>query len=318
QLGQAEETFLGELSRSLWLAGVLAGAIALAVGLLLTHQIVSPVRRLRRAAQRVASGDFSQRVPVSSGDEIGELATSFNAMAETLARNEEQRRHLMADIAHELRTPLTVLQGNLEAMQDGVIAASPEKLATLHQEAQLLSRLVDDLGTLSLAEEGQLKLNLAPTDLGKLIQSVVAGIETSAEEKGISVKLDIAPDVPPALADGDRIAQLLRNLLSNALRYTHQGGSITVSLKPAQALPQGGLEVIVTDTGEGIPPQALPHIFDRFYRVDSSRSRATGGAGIGLAVVKGLVETQGGQVWAESTPGQGSAFHFTMPAAIQS
>lgn len=310
--GRAEQEFLEAINRSLWLAGLIAGAAAVLIGLVITRQIVSPLQRLTSAAHRIAAGDLSQRVSVESKDETGELAASFNTMAEALSKNEELRRNMVADIAHELRTPLAVLQGNLEAMRDGVISPTSQQLDSLHHEAQSLSRLVDDLGTLSLVEAGQLKLRLEAAGISEIIRRVSTGMEAQAKQSGISLEVSLADNLPIAMADTDRIAQVLRNLLSNALRHTPAGGSIRVTAQPS---PQSGKDILVSvaDTGQGIPAQDLPYIFERFYRVDRSRTRSTGGAGIGLTIVKQLVEAHGGRVWVESTPGKGSAFFFTLP-----
>lgn len=310
-LGTAEQDFLKAINRSLWLAGLIAGAAAVAIGLIITRQIVAPLQRLTRAAHRIAAGDLSQRVPVESKDETGELAASFNTMAEALSKNEDLRRNMVADIAHELRTPLAVLQGNLEAMRDGVIKPTSEHLDSLHHEAQSLSRLVDDLGTLSLVEAGQLKLRLEPGNIGEVIRRVVSGMENRAQQSGIALSASVPDSLRGVAMDADRIAQVLRNLLGNALRHTPAGGSIIVTAQPSL---QSSKEILVSvaDTGQGIPPQDLPYIFERFYRVDRSRSRSTGGAGIGLTIVKQLVEAHGGRVWAESTPGKGSTFFFTL------
>lgn len=308
-MGRAEQDFLSAINRSLWTAGIIAAAVAFLLGLVITRQIVAPLQQLSRAARRIASGDLSQRVTVTSRDETGELASSFNAMAEALARNEQARRNLVADIAHELRTPLSIIQGNLEAMRDGVVEATPQNLASLHGEALLLHRLVDDLGTLSLADAGQLTLHPQPVDIAQLIQGTVRSLEPQARGKSIALSVSAEADLPAIRVDADRIAQVLRNLLSNALRHTPPNGTIQVN---GRAIPEG-IQVSVSDTGPGIPPGDLPHIFQRFYRVDRSRARATGGAGIGLAVVKELVEAHGGKVWAESTPGKGSTFYFSLP-----
>ena len=312
--GTAEQDFLEAINRSLWLTGLIAGAAAVLIGVIITRQIVAPLQRLTRAAQQIATGDLSQRVPVESKDETGELAASFNTMTEALAQNEELRRHMVADIAHELRTPLTVLQGNLEAMRDGVIKPTSQQLDSLHHEAQSLSRLVDDLGTLSLAEAGQLKLHLEAVDVSGIIRRVATGMENQAQQGRVSMEVSLPDSLPHAMADADRVAQVLRNLLSNALRHTPAGGSIRVSAQPS---PQSvkDLLVSVADTGQGIPAQELPLIFERFYRVDRSRARSTGGAGIGLTIVKQLVEAHGGRVWVESEMGKGSKFYFTLPVA---
>lgn len=313
--GTAEQDFLEAINRSLWLAGLIAGAAAVLIGVIITRQIVAPLQRLTRAAQRIATGDLSQRVPVESRDETGELAASFNTMTEALSKNEELRRHMVADIAHELRTPLTVLQGNLEAMRDGVINPTSQQLDSLHHEAQSLSRLVDDLGTLSLAEAGQLKLHVEAVDVNGIIRRVATGMENQAQQGRVSLEVSLSDSLPHAMADADRVAQVLRNLLSNALRHTPEGGSIRISAQPS---PQSGKDLLVSvaDTGQGIPAPDLPYIFERFYRVDRSRTRSTGGAGIGLTIVKQLVEAHGGRVWVESETGKGSKFFFTLLVAI--
>ncbi|MFQ6057640.1 MAG: sensor histidine kinase [Anaerolineae bacterium] len=310
--------FLGSVNRSILLAGLVAGTIAVVLGWILFRQITSPLGAVTVAARRIAAGDLAQQVEVESEDEIGELARTFNTMAESLARAEDLRRQMVADIAHELRTPLSVIQGNLEAMLDGVLPLDVEQVASVHEETLLLSRLVADLRLLSLAEAGQLKLERAPTDLGELIHQVVERMRPQAREKGITLAADLPPSLPILSFDADRIRQVIGNLVSNALRYTPAGGTVTVrgSVVRSRPSPAGDLTAVlieVTDTGRGIAPKELPHVFDRFYRADRSRSRATGGSGIGLAIVKQLVEAHGGRVWAESEVGKGSRFSFTLP-----
>jgi two-component system OmpR family sensor kinase/two-component system sensor histidine kinase BaeS len=325
--------FFGSLNRSILLAGLVAGLIALALGALLFFQLTAPIRQLTVAARAVAAGDLSHRVPVRAQDELGELAQAFNVMAESLARAEEQRRHMVADIAHELRTPLSVIQGNLEAMLDGVLPLDTEQVASLHEETLLLNRLVADLRLLSLAEAGQLKLERKETDLAELIRKIVDLMHPPAQEKGIALEVDLPPSLPHLFVDADRINQVISNLVSNALRYTPAGGAVAVrgatasnQASPAHRLPtvgdQPSVIVTVTDTGPGIAPEDLPHIFDRFYRADKSRARASGGSGLGLAIVKQLVEAHGGRVWAESpvfgrpgAAGHGTRISFTLSAA---
>ncbi len=333
------QRYLEAVAQATWIAGALAVLAAVSLGLLLSRGITSPLRHLTVAAGRVASGDFSQRVEVRSKDELASLADAFNIMAASLAKTEEQRRRLFSDIAHELKTPIAVIQGNLEAIADGVADPTPERIGSLQEETALLTRLVTDLRDLSLAESGQLKLHPEPTDLGELVKGAVAGVQARAEGRGVRVEASIAGGLPPVLVDPDRVGQILRNLIANALRYTPSGGRIELSAISRQLSAVGyrssGLstqrpeprtqnselrmgtpflvEVTVTDTGSGIPPEDLPHIFDRFYRVDKSRARASGGTGLGLAVVKQLVESHGGRVWAESELGRGTAFHFTLP-----
>lgn len=312
-LGPAERAYLAAINGSLWLAGGLAAVAAVALGLLLARQISSPVRDLTAAARRLGDGDLNQRVAVRSRDELGELATAFNTMAETIGRQEMLRRQMSADIAHELRTPLAVIQANLEALLDGVRPLSTSAVADIHGETRLLARIVTDLRDLSLAEAGQLPLQRAPTDLEGLARTSVARFAPRAEEKDVRLGVEAAAELPLADADPDRLSQVFGNLLDNALRHTTPGGAVSVRLEPT---PRGdALRATVSDTGPGILPEHLPNIFERFYRADRARSRVTGGSGIGLAVVKQLVEAHGGRVWTESPPGEGATFGFDIPAA---
>ena len=303
--------FVTSINHSTWLAGGIAALVALVLGSGLFFQIVSPVQQLTSAAQKIAAGDLSQRIPTQSQDEIGTLANSFNQMADSLAKHEELRRNLIADVAHELRTPLTVIQGNLEAMLDGVLPASPQEIATLRDETALLGRLVSDLRLLSLAEAGQLKLERVEVDPTELITRAVEPFRLQAQSSQIELALEIAPNLPSINVDADRIAQVIRNLLNNALRHTPAGGRITLTCGRDKSQ---NLLITVSDTGEGIPPDDLPFVFNRFYRADKSRSRASGGSGIGLAIVKQLVAAHGGKVWVESQPSQGTMFGFTLPS----
>ena len=303
--------FVTSINHSTWLAGGIAALVALILGSVLFFQIVSPVQQITSAAQKIAAGDLSQRIPTQSQDEIGTLANSFNQMADSLAKHEELRRNLIADVAHELRTPLTVIQGNLEAMLDGVLPASPQEIATLRDETALLARLVSDLRLLSLAEAGQLKLERVEIDPTELIAQAVEPFRLQAQSSQIELTLEIASNLPFINVDADRIAQVIRNLLNNALRHTPAGGRITLTCRKETTQ---SLLITVTDTGEGIPPDDLPFVFDRFYRADKSRSRASGGSGIGLAIANQLVEVHGGKVWVESQPGRGTTFGFTLPS----
>ena len=302
--------FVSSVNHSTWLAGGIAAVVALLLGSFLFFQIVSPVQKLTLAAQKIAAGDLQQRIPTQSQDEIGTLATTFNQMADSLARHEELRRNLIADVAHELRTPLTVIQGNLEAMLDGILPTNSQEIATLRDETALLTRLVADLRLLSLAEAGQLKLERVETDLAELTARAVEPFHLLAQSDQIELAIDVAPNLPFVNVDADRIAQVIRNLLNNALRHTPAGGQVTVTCRIDQSKE---FLIRVSDTGEGIPPDDLPYIFDRFYRADKSRSRVSGGSGIGLAIVKQLVEAHGGRVRAESQPGQGTSIAFTLP-----
>ncbi len=310
--------FLRGIRRLTWLVSFAAGIAALAIGLILFRHIIAPVQAVTQAAQRIAAGHLDQRVPVTSRDEIGQLASAFNHMADALARDQQLRRNMIADIAHELRTPLSVIQANLEAMLDGVLPATPQEIASLRDEVALLARLVADLRLLSLAEAGQLKLERAETDLGALVSRMVERMRPRAEVSGIALETDVAPELPPVHVDADRISQVISNLVSNALRYTPAGGKIAVRAWPEAA----AVAVSVTDTGPGIAAEDLPYVFDRFYRADKSRSRSSGGSGLGLAIVKQLVEAHGGRVWVESPvfngaegTHYGTRFTFVLPTA---
>ncbi|OGO20499.1 MAG: hypothetical protein A2144_03080 [Chloroflexi bacterium RBG_16_50_9] len=305
--------FMNSLGRTLWVAGLMGVLLAIILGGLFTRYIVAPLGEVTIAAKRVAKGDFLQRVKVRGSSELTELGESFNSMADTLKHDRELRQNIVADIAHELRTPLSVLQANIEAMQDGVLEKSPENLESLHQETVTLARLIEDLRTLSLAESGQLKFNLKTTDMKELSTKVVEGMQTQFDSKRISLSLEAPEILTPVTVDPDRIEQVIRNLLSNALHYTPEGGRVTIRLVP----DAGGLTASVTDTGIGVPQDDFPHLFERFYRVDRSRTRSTGGTGLGLAIVKQLVEAHGGHVSATSEVGKGSSFSFHLPGIFQ-
>jgi signal transduction histidine kinase len=308
-MGTQENDFLADVRRSLWISGGLAAAGALALGVIISRQITRPVRRLAAATADIARGKLDARVESPGADELGQLGQSFNSMAAALQRQEEERRSMLADIAHELRTPLSVLRGNLEAMLDGLLEPRQEQLSLLHEQSVALSRLIDDLRTLSLAAEGHLDLHRQQTDVAELARRVVAEMEPFARERNVTLSVEAPESLPRLTLDSDRISQVLRNLINNALRYTPAGGrvSVTVSTQPA------AMTIAVADTGSGIAPEDLSHVFDRFYRADGSRTRATGGSGLGLAIVKQLVEAHGGQVSAESEPGRGSTFSLALP-----
>ncbi|GAB4544774.1 MAG: ATP-binding protein [Anaerolineae bacterium] len=305
--------FLAALNRGILLATIIAGLAGIVLGAVLVRQIIAPLRKLQSAAHAIAGGDLSQRVRLTSHDEVGDVGHAFNQMAEALEHNERLRRHMMADIAHELRTPLTVIQGQVEALLDGVFPLTPEQLGPILDETLLLSRLVADLRELALAEAGKLTIERRMVDLSDLLGRVVAAVEPVAAEKGVSLTLDIASHLPPISADADRLSQVTHNLLSNALRHTPPGGKVSVRAGYAQETHEVWLEV--SDSGEGIPPDQLPYVFDRFHRADPARSRATGGTGLGLAIVRAIVEAHGGQVSAASqgVPGQGSTFKVCLP-----
>jgi signal transduction histidine kinase len=308
---EAALEFISNLGKTLWFVGLLGVALALLLGWLFTRQIVAPLGEVAKAARLIAKGDLTQKVRIRGSSELAELGESFNSMAETLSHDRELRQNMVADIAHELRTPLSVLQANIEAMQDGVLGVSTESLAILHQETSMLARLIDDLRTLSLAESGQLEFHPRNTDLKKLSSRIMEVMRLQFSSKDINLELEVSDSPTEAFVDPDRIEQVIRNLLSNAYRYTPEGGSVTLKL----ITDDGDVVASVTDTGMGIPPEDLPYIFERFYRVDRSRTRRTGGSGIGLAIVKQLVEAMGGRVWATSEARKGSTFLFRLPSS---
>lgn len=289
------QAFLRQVQTSLLWAALLAALLSLALGVLVSRLLTAPLARLTRASQAIAAGDLSQRVAVRSRDEIGALGDAFNEMAGSLAEAETLRKNLVADISHELRTPLTVVQGNLQAILDGVYPLEMAQVASLYDETRLLTRLVDDLHDLALADAGQLRMERAPVDLAALAQAAVGQLSPAAEAAGVELALTAA-GASEVMGDADRLAQVLRNLLGNALRHTPAGGRVTVRVETSA----GQTRIEVADTGAGITAEDLPHVFDRFYRGDKSRARASGGSGLGLAIVKQLVEAQHGQVWAES------------------
>jgi signal transduction histidine kinase len=257
-------------------------------------------------------------VTIRSRDEIGELARAFNAMAGALEHNEALRRRLVADVAHELRTPLTNLRAQIEALEDGLEEPDGEALRSLHEETMLLARLTDDLQDLALAEAGRLPLHRERLDAGAALRAAAAAIRPRVAARDVAVAVEVADDTPAVEADAARVAQILRNLLENALAHTPQGGTIVLSAGPAAApagaaAPSAAVEIAVADSGPGIAAEHLPHLFDRFYRADASRTRGTGGSGLGLAIVRQLAELHGGSVRVESPPGRGARFTVTLP-----
>ncbi|WP_322800712.1 sensor histidine kinase [Thermoflexus sp.] len=308
-LSDPSAQFLGRVGWAIGWSTFVGIVLALGAGTLVFSRLVRPLRALQQAARRIAAGDLRAQIPAQEAGELGEVAQAFNRMAEALARAEQQRRQMLADIAHELRTPLGILQGHLEALIDGVLPLELEQIAQIHDEVRHLARLVEDLRLLTLAEAGQLRLDREMVDLKRLIEETVDGIALQAAEKGLHLEVEVPAELPPILADPTRIRQVLMNLLTNAVRYTPSGGQIVVR---AQDLGDG-VRVSVRDTGIGIAPEDLPHVFDRFYRAERSRSRADGGSGLGLAIARHLIEAHGGRIGVESTPGEGTCFFFTLP-----
>ena len=310
---QGDETYLvTRLNQAALIAGAVAGGLALILAVLLAMQLLRPVRDLTRAAKQMAQGDLSQRVPVKGKDELAELGRMFNFMAGSLQQAEESRKAMTADIAHELRTPLAVQRANLEALQDGIYPLSADNLQPVLEQNRMLTRLVDDLRTLALADAGQLTLERAPTDLSGLLQGVIERFQPQANGQGVRLVLEMTKTHLPLLdLDAIRVEQILTNLLSNGLRYTPQDGTIRVGVQG-----QGPeVDVTVRDSGPGIPEESLPFVFERFYRADKARARAEGGSGLGLAIARQLARAHGGELSAANHPEGGAAFTLRLPVA---
>ncbi|MBI3972992.1 MAG: HAMP domain-containing protein [Chloroflexi bacterium] len=306
------DSFRAAMNRALWTGGAVAALAALAASLFVTGRVVGPIRRLATASRSIAAGRYAERVPAGGDDELAALAASFNEMAGTLEATEQRRLELIGDVAHELRTPVATLEGYLEGLLDGVVEPTAETWAKLHGEAGRMRRLIDDLQELSRAEAGRFSLHPAAVDPAAIAQAALDRLAGQFEEKGLTLSTDLPQRVPVVYADRDRAVQVLTNLLTNALRHTPVPGRVTVAV---QRKPQA-VQFVVTDTGTGIDAEHLPHVFERFYRVDRSRSRALGGSGIGLTIARALVEAMGGQIWAESAGlGKGATFGFTLPLA---
>ena len=307
------ESFRASMFESLGYAVTASVLAALLVSLFLSRRIVAPVRTLTEASQHIADGHYEKRVDVNGSDEIAQLATSFNQMATQLEQVESMRRQLIGDVTHELRTPLTSIKGYMEGLVDGVLPSTPETFDQIHREADRLSRLVDDLQELSRIEAKAYSLDLRPVAVTNLVQTTVKRLSPQATTRRITLRSNLPADLPPLLADEDRITQVLVNLVANAIQYTPEGGDVTIST----ARVDDEIHISVKDTGIGIPPEHIGNLFTRFYRVDKSRSRqAGGGSGIGLTIAHHLVEAHGGRIWAESQgDGQGSTFTFSLKMA---
>ncbi|HEU5098273.1 MAG TPA: ATP-binding protein [Roseiflexaceae bacterium] len=330
-----EDRYLARTDTALGIAAAVMVGVALLLGLLLARLITRPVRELTSAAKKIAGGDLDQQVPVRSRDELGLLAGQFNRMSADLGRATRLRQQMTADVAHDLRTPLTVIAGYLEALRDQVLKPTPERFGMMYDETQLLLRLANDLHTLSLADAGELPLDRRPIAPALLLERVDQTYRHAAEQGGVLIRLDSDHDLPDICVDAEQITRALSNLVSNALRYTSAGGTITLSarltnderpktkgINDASSSFVLGLSsfvlVEVSDTGAGIGEEHLPSIFERFYRADPSRQQATGGSGMGLAIVRSIVEAHGGQVGVTSALGQGTTFTIALPASDNS
>lgn len=308
--GQPREVeFIQRINLWLFYGALVAAIIALLLGVFLSRTLTRPIRELTRATHAVSEGDLSQKVPVRSEDELGELAKAFNKMSAELQRSVNARKQMTADIAHELRTPLSLILGHAEAVHDGVLPPSPENFEIIREEATRLEHLVNDLRTLSLADAGELSMQLENVEPQRLIHEVSSLYQYQTQRKNIRFVLDVAQNLPTIEVDPGRITQVLTNILDNALRHTPEGGEITLAAKEVE----GMVELSVQDTGPGLSIEDLNRIFERFYRADPSRQREDGGSGLGLAIAKSIVQAHGGQVTAETEAGTGLKVKVRLP-----
>lgn len=304
---------LSRLNSAAFQAALVGGGLALLLGLILAGSLLRPIRLLTGAAERMTHGNLDQRVPVRGEDELASLGRAFNTMTDSLKQSEERRRAMTADIAHELRTPLSVQRAQLEALQDGIYPLTAENLQPALEQNILLTRLVEDLRTLALADAGELRLETVPVQIGELTERLVGRFRASAETRKIDLRLSVSPAGSCSTVEGDplRLEQILNNLISNALRHTPEGGRVSVET----LCLQDRVEVRVRDTGPGIPPETLTHIFERFYRSDRARSREEGGTGLGLAIARQLALAHGGDIMAANDPGGGALFVLSLPVS---
>lgn len=309
-LNTLEAAFIDSFALYSITIGLIAALAALLLGILMFRPISGPLGKISEAIHRLAQGELDVQVPVLGEGEFRQLGEEFNTMAESLRRNDTMRRNLTADVAHELRTPLAVLRANLESMQTGTIQPDSSTIASLQDEVIRMGRLIKDIEILALAETGNLVLDLRSTDFREVIERL-APVAMDIETRKMEIEFLIQEELPSVNIDIDRTVQVMLNLLSNAIAHSPTGGKITV-----KAEKQGSMvRVSVSDQGRGISPEQLPYVFERFYRADSARSRSEGGMGLGLAIAKSYVTAQGGTIRAESTPGQGSIFEFTIPVS---
>jgi len=313
-LAQEDLDFSSAVNLSIFIIAFLAGLGALAMSLFVSRRLTQPLVHMADAVSRLREGDLSQRVEAPGRDELGLLAQSFNSMADRLEKTEKLRRKLSADISHELRTPLATLKSYLEAFKDGVLPASQENIASLQEEVLRLENLVQNLQELSLVENRSLDLPLKVLDPAPTLQKIYDLYQPLMAQQDINGSLSLPRQSVKASLNEEALERILHNLLSNALKYTPGGGRVSLKAAPDPG-PRPGLKIEVSDTGVGISPEDLPHIFERFYRADPSRSRSTGGYGIGLTIARELAEAQGGTIQARSRPGEGATFILTFPLA---
>ncbi len=303
--------FTESVTKTLVIAGLVAGVVGVLLVLLFSRRMLGSIGNLTTAARRLGGGDLTSRATVRGNDEVAELGHAFNNMADALEDSERQRRTMVSDVAHELRTPLANIQGHVEAMQDGLMQPNAENLNTVHQQTLHLNRLISDLRLLAETEASELRLSPEPTSVSEIVNDTAGSFRPRADAASVQLSVAVEDGLPDLHLDRFRIQQALGNLMDNAIRHTPSGGGVTVSARRYE----DGVRIEVADTGPGIPPDDLPHVFDRLYRVDLSRDRATGGSGLGLTIARRLVEAHGGTIWAESVPGEGSRFGFELPAA---
>ncbi|MFB6215887.1 MAG: ATP-binding protein [Candidatus Aenigmatarchaeota archaeon] len=308
QRSPLQKTFINSVNKSVLTGGIIAGIVGIVLALLFSRNILKPIRELTEATKKMQQGELDQRVDTSSGGEIGKLGESFNELARRLKEQKTLREEMVSDVAHELRNPLSNIQGYLEGLREGMIDPTKQVFETLHQQSLVLNRLVNDLRDVNRAKAGKLNLDKKLLVLEDIISREIKALEAKAEEK--EVELSQALSGPNLLeADPERISQVVRNLIDNAITHTPKGGEIEIKTRTSS----GEVVTTVSDDGAGIPEKDLPHIFDRFYRVDKSRSRGTGGTGLGLTIAKEIIESHGGRITAKSSEGEGSTFKFTLP-----
>ncbi|MCX7860719.1 MAG: ATP-binding protein [Chloroflexus sp.] len=311
---ELQEQVQSVIQQALLISGFAALAAAVVVSLFVSRRIVEPIQTLSHVSRRLAQGFYRERTSVQADDEIAQLAQSVNQLADALDQTERRRLALLADVTHELRTPLATIGGYMEGLVDGVVAANPATFNLILRETRRLQRLIEDLELLSRVEAGQLPVVARAIDLRPVLEAQITQFEPLFSSNQVNLCLDAPEQLPQVWADPDRVAQVLINILANAYRYTPAGGSVTVQARA----DDHEVRVAVIDTGIGIAAEHLPHLFERFYRVDKSRARNSGGSGIGLAIARHLIYTQGGEIWAESDGiGKGSRFIFTLPLAPQ-
>lgn len=312
-------SYSASVNEALSLAAVAALIAAMIASFFISRQVVNPVQRMMKLSHRIAEGDYQDRLEISPEasfdqlDELNQLALSFNQMAEKLDKTEVMRRQLIGDVSHELRTPLTAIKGYMEGLIDGVLPADPEVFQQVNVEIERLQRLVNDLQELSRVEGGEFQLNPVFISPVSLIETVRGNLGQQFEDKDIELKITVDQDLPHILVDKDRILQVLTNLAGNALQYTAQGGVVTIRAVQEKS----EIVISISDTGIGLSSEQLPLVFNRFYRTDKSRARASGGSGIGLTIAQALVKAHHGRIWAESSgEGKGSTFSFALPIPI--